>query len=60
MNVLKPPKNTFRQRIKGAAFNKGKSCTGQILNMTKFIDYDFEKKNITGVSLFWSESILQY
>lgn len=27
-----------------AGFRKGKSCTGQILNMTQFIENGFEKK----------------
>jgi len=34
-----------------AGFRKGKSCTGQLLNMTQFIKNSFEKKYITGVVL---------
>lgn len=34
-----------------AGFRKGKSCTGQLLNMTQFIENGFEKKYITGVAL---------
>jgi hypothetical protein len=34
-----------------ASFRKIKSCTGQILNMTQFIENGFEKRNITGVAL---------
>jgi hypothetical protein len=34
-----------------AGFRKSKSYTGQLLNMTQFIENCFEKKYITGVAL---------
>ncbi|KAI5742625.1 hypothetical protein M8J77_009365 [Diaphorina citri] len=34
-----------------AGFRPGKSCTGQILNLTQFIEDGFEKKLITGTAL---------
>lgn len=33
-----------------AGFRPGKSCTGQVLNLTQFIENGFEKKYITGVA----------
>lgn len=34
-----------------AGFRQGKSCTGQVLNLTQHIEDGFEKKNKTGVVL---------
>lgn len=34
-----------------AGFRPGKSCTGQVLNLTEFIEEGFEQKVITGVAL---------
>lgn len=34
-----------------AGFRPGKSCTGQILNITEFIEDGFERKEMTGVAL---------
>jgi hypothetical protein len=34
-----------------AGFRPGKSCTGQILNLTQTIENDFEKKKVTSVAV---------
>ncbi|KAL4121149.1 hypothetical protein QTP88_013714 [Uroleucon formosanum] len=33
-----------------AGFRPGKSCTGQVLNLTQYIENGFEEKKVTGVS----------
>jgi len=40
-----------------AGFRPGNSCTGQVLNLTQYIENGFEKKKVTGVSFIDLSSV---
>ncbi|KAE9524319.1 hypothetical protein AGLY_015358 [Aphis glycines] len=51
--LLKPgkePDTPSSYRPEQAGFRPGKSCTGQVLNLTQYIENGFEEKKVTGVS----------